>query len=173
MSSSTHEIAFEPRKVPEERSRDYWLRVYHIRSKKTLWRGRMEYHQNPQWFSEGQVLILDVSGGLLVCSLRRPGRIFHLHTPFNDDYIFGKHALSPDQKFLLFRGGSSGSADVDVGTLYCLDMTNGKIQKIAYDVARMRWIGSRRAHYWTAILVPDRNILSPRPTVWQCPERLR
>jgi len=56
-------------------------------------------------------------------------------------------AWSPDDRRVLFRPWGSGGKDLNVGSLYCLDVNNWRLSWLPKGVRRMQWQGNRRVKY--------------------------
>ena len=55
--------------------------------------------------------------------------------------------LSPDSRYVLVRGGASGSKDMDAGTLLCVDLQTRRCKKLKDSVRRAEWLSPTRVRY--------------------------
>jgi len=151
------------------------LRLYQRASKRTIWTRRVSFHGRVGWSTDRRALAIEIGGGtgILVWREGHTPRLFN-SSPLGYDYAMG-FAWSPDHRRLLLRIGGSGSADVDVGRLHCLNVETGKFSAVtSQGVRKMAWGGRRKVLYWTVHDIGNpsvgyRTVVARTPRTWNCP----
>ena len=159
----------------------YTVRLYNARTKHTVWKRKFAFActSNEQWSRDRRALAMAVDRGrrssdailfwraghkIWLCPRKRNGEN-------NDDYEFGKFVWSKHKSRVLFRGGSSGSADIDVGRLYCADLRKRKLLYIDTNVHKMEWVSKNTVRYVCEYISSGSKgiVRSYQVKTWHCP----
>lgn len=134
-------------------------RVYERRTGKSIWLRHFPGYGNITWSKDHRAVVFETgpseqerrrhlfdiklvtweAGGCVQAFFTRP--------PVHDDYT-ENFFWSPDKKHLLFRTGSSGASDRDLGHLYCLNVLTHRVLLVNTATRRVQWAGNRRVKYW-------------------------
>ena len=138
------------------------VEVYERHTRKTVWRRFfLGGCSDVQWSKDHRTVVFETSGfpqtkpehryfGFSLVAWQAGGRVkllFHQECE-QFDYVEDFY-WSPDNKFMMFRTGSSGASDIDEGVLWCLNLSTGKADFVSGEVAGPDWIKP----YWKTVKI--------------------
>ena len=139
------------------------LRLYNKQTRALVWTRTVKDTDRVSWSKDYHALALAVfvNNGPVSILFWREGQVAPMYCRqakhwgnYEDDGVIN-FAWSPDNQRLLFRTWGSGGLDMNVGSLWCLNISTGYLQTISPSVRQMEWVGKRSFRYWTIHPVKD------------------
>ena len=152
------------------------LRLYNRVTHRAVWRRKLSGYGAIGWSEDRRAFAVRVEflpssrEAILVWREGRRPRLLPLRADYlkNYDYEFGKFVWNRSHSKVLFRAGSSGAFDGDLGSLLCIDISKRKLYEASVNpVRKMVWTQRNTVHYWTGSFATGK--ISKKPKIWRCP----